>query len=158
RQRMSVVLQFGRTPKSKPLSPKRSALVGALDVGTSKIVCLIGRLKPQPPQDVLRRRSHTIEVIGHGHIVARGMKGGAVIDLAETEQAIRQAASIAELAAGMQLERVVVSISGGKAGSELLSASIDVKGKTVADADIARVLAAGSQHLARPDRAILHSL
>jgi cell division ATPase FtsA len=31
----------------KPLSPKRSALVAALDVGTSKIACLIARLKPQ---------------------------------------------------------------------------------------------------------------
>jgi len=155
---MSVVLQFGKTPKSRPLSPKRSALVGALDVGTSKIVCLIARLKPQPPQDTLRRRTHAIEVIGHGHIVARGMKAGAVIDLAEAEQAMRQAAAIAERAANMQLERVVVSISGGKPGSELISASIDVKGKTVAEGDIARLLSVGSQHLARPDRAILHSL
>ncbi len=47
RARMTV-LQFGLTPKTKPLSPKRSALVAALDVGTSKIACLIARLKPQP--------------------------------------------------------------------------------------------------------------
>ena len=88
---MSVVLQFGKTPKSRPLSPKRSALVGALDVGTSKIVCLIARLKPQLPQDTLRRRTHAIEVIGHGHIVARGMKAGAVIDLtAETPLVLRK--------------------------------------------------------------------
>jgi cell division protein FtsA len=155
---MSVVLQFGKTPKSKPLSPKRSALVGALDVGTSKIVCLIARLKPQPPQDIMRRRTHTIEVVGAGHIVARGMKAGGVIDLAEVEQALRQATALAECAANMQLERVVVSMSGGKPASELIAASVDVKGKTVADSDIARVLAAGSKHLARPDRAILHSL
>ena len=51
----------------KPLSPKRSALVAALDIGTSKIACLIARLKPHPPQDVLRRRSHSIEVLGFGH-------------------------------------------------------------------------------------------
>src|SRR5258706_499401 len=83
----------------------------------------------------LRRRTHAVEVIGHGHIVARGIKAGAVIDLAEAEQAIRQAAALAERAANMQLERVVVSISGGKPGSELISASIDVKGKTVAEGD-----------------------
>ena len=42
-------LQFGLTPKMKPLSPKRSALVAALDVGTSKIACLIGA--PQAASD-----------------------------------------------------------------------------------------------------------
>ena len=39
-------LQFGLTPKMKPLTPNRSVLVAALDVGTSKIACLIGR-QPQ---------------------------------------------------------------------------------------------------------------
>ena len=34
-------------PKMKPVSPKRSALVAALDIGTSKIVCLIARLTPR---------------------------------------------------------------------------------------------------------------
>ena len=50
-------LQPGRTPKMKPLPPNRAVMVAALDVGTSKIACLIGRLKPRPPQDVLRQRS-----------------------------------------------------------------------------------------------------
>jgi cell division protein FtsA len=44
---------FGLTPKMKPLPPKRSVMVAALDVGTSKIACMIGRLKPRAPQDVL---------------------------------------------------------------------------------------------------------
>jgi hypothetical protein len=42
-----TVLQFGLTPKAKPVSPNRSALVAALDVGTGKVACLIARLKPQ---------------------------------------------------------------------------------------------------------------
>ena len=40
-------LHDGLTPKMKPVSPQRSAIVAALDIGTSKIVCLIARLKPQ---------------------------------------------------------------------------------------------------------------
>ena len=40
-------LHNGFTPKMKPVSPKRSAIVAALDIGTSKVVCLIARLKPQ---------------------------------------------------------------------------------------------------------------
>ena len=89
-------LRDGLTPKMKPVSPRRSAIVAALDIGTSKIVCLIARLKPQAPQDVLRRRSHGIEILGIGHTEARGMKAGAVINLAEAEQAVRHAVDLAE--------------------------------------------------------------
>jgi len=150
-------LQFGLTPKMKPLAPKRSALVGALDVGTSKIACLIARLKPRPPQEVLRQRSHSIEVLGFGHTLARGMKAGAVIDLAEAEGAVRQAVDVAERAAKMQLQSVVVSVSAGRPSSELFSASVEVA-SSISERDIARVLAAGSRHSVRPGRAVLHSL
>jgi cell division protein FtsA len=155
---MSAALQFSLTPKTKPLSPRRSAMIAALDVGTSKIACLIARLKPHPPQDVLRRRSHSIEVIGFGHTLARGMKAGAVTDLMEAEQAVRQALDLAERTAGMQLKSVVVSLSAGKPASELMTATVNVAGKTVSDGDITRVLSAGSQHSVRPGRAVLHSL
>jgi len=152
------ILQHGLTPKMKPLSPKRSALIAALDVGTSKVACLIARLKPNLQRDTLRRRTHSIEVLGFGHTSARGMKAGAVIDLTAAEAAIRQAVDLAEHAAKLQLEAVVVSVSAGRPASELISASIDVAGAAVSDGDIARVLSAGSRHSAHPGRAVLHSL
>jgi cell division protein FtsA len=155
--RMSALIH-GMTPKTRPLSPKRSALVAVLDVGTSKIACLIARLKPQSPQEVLRRRSHSIDVIGFGHTLARGMKSGAVVDLEAAEAAIRQAFDLAERTAKMQLESVVVSVSAGKPASERISASVDVVGAAVSEGDIARVLAAGGRHSVRPGRAVLHSL
>jgi cell division protein FtsA len=154
---MSALIH-GMTPKTKPLSPRRSALIAALDVGTSKIVCLVAKLKPSPPQDTLHHRSHSIDVIGFGHTLARGMKAGAVVDLAEAEAAIRQAVDLAERSAKVQLESVVVSVSAGKPGSELISASVDVMGSAVSEGDIARVLAAGGRHSVRPGRALLHSL
>ncbi len=101
-------LRDGMTPKMKPVSPRRSAIVAALDVGTSKIVCMIARLKPQSPQEVLRRRSHGVEILGLGHTEARGIKGGAVINLAEAEEAVRRAVDLAEREASVQLESVVV--------------------------------------------------
>jgi len=79
-------LNYGLTPKMKPLAPKRTALVAALDIGTSKIACLIGKLRPQPPQDVLRRRSHAIEVVGFSHTESFGMKAGQVVDLVEASR------------------------------------------------------------------------
>ena len=151
-------LPIGLAPKIKPVSPRRSALIAALDVGTSKVACLIGRLRPHPQRDVFRRRSHSIEVVGFGHTGARGIKAGAVVDLAAAEAAIRQAVDVAERHAKMQLDSVVIGVSAGRPASELMSASIDVAGAAIAEGDIERVLAAGSRHSTRPGRAVLHSL
>jgi cell division protein FtsA len=151
-------LQYGITPKMKPVSPKRSALVAALDIGTSKVVCLIAKLTPNAPQEVLRRRTHAVEVIGFSHTGARGMKAGNVVDLVEAEEAVRQAVDGAERAARRQIEAAVISVSAGRLGSELYAASVDIPGGTVTDNDIARVLAAGSRQSMRPGRAVLHSL
>ena len=155
---MSNVLRFGLTPKMKPVSPRRSAVVAALDIGTSKVVCLIGRLDPQAPRDVLRRRSHGVRILGFAHVAASGMKAGAVVDLVEAEEMIRQAIDIAESRAGVRIESVVVSLSGGRIGSERFIADIELGNGVVTDAEIARVLAAASRHSVRDGRAVLHSL
>jgi cell division protein FtsA len=155
---MSNVVRFGLTPKMKPVSPRRAAVVAALDVGTSKIVCMIARLEPQPPQEVLRRRSHGVRVLGFAHTAAAGMKGGGVVDLVEAEQMIRNAIDIAENGARVQLRSVVVSLSGGRPGSERFIADVGLSGGAVTDFDIARVLAAASRHSVRDGRAVLHSL
>jgi cell division protein FtsA len=151
-------LHYGVTPKMKPVSPKRSAVVAALDIGTSKIVCLVARLKPHAPQEVLRRRTHAVEILGISHTLARGMKAGTVVDLAQTEEAITHAVDLAERMAKVQLESVIVSVSAGRIGSELFAASVDVAGPAVSEGDIARVLAAGSRQSVRDGRAVLHSL
>src|SRR5438105_12160439 len=103
-------LQYGLTPKMKPLAPKRSATVAVLDIGTGKIACLIGRLKPRA-QEAMKGRSHSIDVVGFGHTLARGMKAGCVIDLADAEAAVRQAVDLAERSARLQLKSVIVSVS-----------------------------------------------
>jgi cell division protein FtsA len=151
-------LSFGITPKMKPVAPRRTTLAAALDIGTSKVVCVIGRLRPHPPQEALRRRSHTVEVVGFGHTAARGMKAGTVVNLAEVEEAVRQAVDAAERMASVQLESVVLSVSAGRLLSERFAAHVDLAGPSVSDGDIARVLAAGSRHSVREGRAVLHSL
>ena len=151
-------LQDGVTPKMKPMSSSRTTIVAALDIGTNKIVCLIARLKPQAPQEVLLRRSHSIEILGVGHTESRGMKGGAVINLAEAEEAVRHAVDLAEHDAGIQLESVVLSVSSGRPSSEWYAVNVNVAGSAVADHDIARAFAAGCQRSARSGRVVLHSL
>jgi cell division protein FtsA len=152
------VLHYGLTPKMKPVSPRRSALVAALDIGSSKIACLIARLRPQSPQQALTRRTHTIEVMGFGHAAARGMKSGGVINLAQAEEAIRQAVDAAERMAAVEIEAVVLPVSSGRLASEQFGADVDIVGSGVSEGDIARVLAAGNRHSQRDGRAVLHSL
>jgi cell division protein FtsA len=151
-------LHYGLTPKMKPISPRRSALVAALDIGSSKVACLIARLRPHAPQQVLTRRSHAIEVVGFGHAGARGTKAGGVVNLAQAEEAIRQAVDGAERTAAVEIESVVLSISAGRLASALFAAEIDVAGSAVSAGDIARVLAAGGRQSRRDGRAVLHSL
>ena len=150
-------LNYGLTPKMRPIAPRKSAVVAALDIGTSKIACIIARLRPHPPQQMLPRRSHAIEVIGFGHTRARGTKAGGVVNLAEAEGSIRHAVDAAERMAGLEIESVVLSISAGRLASALFAAEIDIAG-TVSAGDIARVLAAGRRQSLRDGRAVLHSL
>ena len=151
-------LGHGIAPRMKALSVKRSATVAALDIGTSKIVCLIARLKPCVQPESLSRRSHAVEILGIGHTRARGMKGGTVIDLAEAEEAVRHAVAAAERMAGLELDSVVTTVSAGRLQSELFHATVHVAGANVTNQDIERVLAAGSRHSLREGRVVLHSI
>ncbi|TMJ51230.1 MAG: cell division protein FtsA [Alphaproteobacteria bacterium] len=151
-------LQHGLTPKMKPISPRRSAVICALDIGTSKVACLIARLKPCGAHEALRRRSHGVEVLGIGHTRARGIKSCTVVKLDEAEQAVRQAVDAAERMARVHVESVVLSVGAGRVGSELYAATVHIGGPAATDGDIERVLAAGSRHSVRGGRAVLHSL
>jgi cell division protein FtsA len=150
-------LNYGLTPKMKPVSPRRSALVVALDIGTSKIACLIAKLRPNAQGEALRRRSHSIEVLGFSHTISHGIKGGAVVDLVAAEAAVRNAVDLAERSAKVQVDAIVTSISAGRIGSERLAAEVDIKG-SVTDNDIARALTAGHRSAARQGRVLLHAL
>ena len=151
-------LARGLAPRMRPLSPRRSAIVAALDIGTSKVTCLIGRLKPLAEDEAMRGRSHAVEVIGFGHTRAHGLKAGVIADLAPAEEAIRNAVDIAERAAGMEIAAVVVAFGGGRLSSESFAASVRLHGPRVEEGDIGRVLDAASLHSVRGGRAVLHSL
>src|SRR6201996_2431581 len=146
------------TPKTRPVSGKRTALVASLDIGTSKIACMIARLKPCPPSDTLRGRSHAAELIGYSQIQSRGVKAGAVVDLAECEQAVRQAVALAERMAKVRVESVLLSVSGGRVQGQLIEAASDLRGGAVTSADISRVTSTGMRHATGEGRTVLHTL
>src|SRR6201982_3038153 len=151
-------LDRNQTPKTRPMAQKRTALVASLDVGTSKIACMIARLKPCPPNDALRGRSHAVELIGYSQIQSRGGKPGAVVDLAECEQAVRQAVALAERMAKVRVESVLLSVSGGRLQGQLVEAAADIRGNKVTPADIGRVTSTGMHHATGVGRTVLHAL
>src|ERR1700740_492165 len=138
-------LDRNQTPKTRPMQ-KRIALVASLDIGTSKIPCMIARLNPCPPNDALRGRSHAVELIGYSQIQSRGVKAGAVVDLAGCEQQVRQAGALAEEMARVRVESVLLSVSAGRLQGQLVEAAADIRGATVAPSDVARITSAGMHH------------
>ena len=150
-------LDRNQTPKTRPMA-KRTALAASLDIGTSKIACMIARLKPCPPSGALRGRSHAIELIGYSQIQSRGVKAGAVVDLAECEQVVRQAVAEAERMAKVRVESVLLSVSGGRLQGQLIEAAADIRGGAVTPADVTRVTSTGMRHATGEGRTVLHAL
>src|ERR1700760_2080664 len=151
-------LNRNQTPKTRPVSQKRTALVASLDIGTSKIACMIARLTPCPPSDALRGRSHAVELIGYSQIQSRGVKAGAVVDLVECEQAVRQAVALAEKMAKVRVESVLLSVSAGRLNGQLIEAAADIKGGAVTADDVSRITSASMRHATGEGRTVLHAL
>ncbi|MCY3802267.1 MAG: cell division protein FtsA [Chloroflexi bacterium] len=82
--------------------PKRDIVVG-LDVGTTKTAVVIGELY----------RESQLHILGIGTAPSRGLRGGQVVDIMRTSEAIDEAALRAERAAGVRLEKVHIGIAGG---------------------------------------------
>ena len=55
----------GSAPRLKPLPSKRSHVVSVLDIGSTKVVCMIARLTPRESTEILPGRTHKVEIIGH---------------------------------------------------------------------------------------------
>jgi cell division protein FtsA len=138
--------------------PRRPAIVSVLDIGSTKICCLVGRLTPAEPGEALRGRTHTIEVIGIGHQRSRGIKSGVVANLDAAEQAIRATVDTAERMAGVTVDSLIVSLSAGRLMSETCSATVPLSGQPVSENDIGRVLAAGRHYSIVDGRSVVHSL
>jgi cell division protein FtsA len=153
-----TVLDRSLTPKMKrPVASNRPTLVAGLDVGTSKVACLIGRLRPCQSREALVGRSHAIDVIGYSHIQSRGIKAGAVVDAGEAEQSVRQAVALAEQMAGVRVESVLLSVSAGRVHGQLIEASAETRG-TVSPYDLTRAMSTAALHATGEGRTVLHAI
>ncbi len=139
-------------------SAHRSGIVTVLDVGSSKVCCVVAKLKPCDDGKLLRGRSHRIHVIGIGHQKSEGVKSGVVIDLDRAEHAIRLAVDAAERMAGLTVDSLIVNMTAGRLKSESFAATINLGGHEAGEGDIKRVLAAGAKQALKAEREVVHSL
>lgn len=130
-------------------SPNR-AVKGVLDIGSSKVACMIAAIDGDADAAAPRMR-----IVGVGHQRAEGIKGGVVIDLDRAEQAVRAAVAGAERMAGVELTEVHVAVSCGRLMSHNFAAKAEIAGGVVREADLARVLEAGRAFAERGGRALV---
>ncbi|WP_274424407.1 cell division protein FtsA [Chelativorans sp. YIM 93263] len=136
----------------------RSGIVSVLDVGSSKVCCIIARLLPNEGGRALSTRTHRVQVLGIGHQKSLGVKSGVIVDLDRAEQAIRLAVDAAERMAGLTIDSLIVNVSAGRLKSEQASATVKLGGHEVAKSDVNRVLSAGARQALRVEREVVHSL
>ena len=137
---------------------KRQRIVTALDVGTSKICCLIAKTSPAPDWFEGKGDAVQFEVLGFDHTRAEGLKAGMITHLDSAEACIRSAVDAAERMAGVTVEDVHVSVTCGRLKSESFSASVALPSGAVREEDVMRLLAGGRQYAGRDKRSVLHAL
>src|ERR687895_694181 len=140
----------GLTPRLKPLSARKGAILSVLDIGTSKVVCIVAELKPVDEIESLRGRTHLARILGIGHQRAVGLKGGVIVDLEAAESAIRQAVHAAERMAKVEIQSVIVNLTGGRLSSQHFQARVGVRGGPVTPSDLHCVLDTASANALRP--------
>jgi cell division protein FtsA len=127
--------------------PKTSEIIVGLDIGTTKIACIVGEVTEDG-----------VDIIGIGTAPSKGMRRGNVVNIDATVSSIRQAVDEAENMAGCEISSVYAAISGPNVRGINNNAIVAVKDKEVRGADIARVLEQAKAVPIPMDREVLHVL
>jgi cell division protein FtsA len=125
----------------------RNLLVG-LDIGTSKVVAIVGEIKADGQ----------LEIIGIGSHPSRGLKKGVVVNIESTVQSIQRAVEEAELMAGCEIHSVYAGIAGSHVRSLNSHGIVAIKDKEVVQGDVERVIDAAKAVAIPADQKILHVL
>lgn len=123
-------------------------LIVGLDIGTSKVVAIVGEVTPD----------NEIEIIGLGSHPSRGLKKGVVVNIESTVQSIQRAVEEAELMAGCQIHSVYAGIAGSHVRSLNSHGIVAIRDKEVTPYDVERVIDAARAVAIPADQKILHIL
>jgi cell division protein FtsA len=125
----------------------RKLIVG-LDVGTSKVAALVGE----------QAADGSIETIGLGVQVSRGLKKGVVVNIESTVQSIERAIEEAELMAGCEINAVYAGIAGSHIRSLNSHGVVAIRDREVTHGDVEHVIEAAKAVAIPADQRILHVL
>jgi cell division protein FtsA len=127
---------------------KDSNIIVGLDIGTSKVVAMVGIITPDD----------NLEIIGIGSHPSKGLKKGVVVDIESTTQAIQRAVEEAELMAGCQIHSVYAGIAGSHIRSMNSHGVASIRDKEVYPVDVDRVIEAARAVVIPADQKVLHIL
>ncbi len=123
-------------------------LIVALDIGTSKVVAIVGEITA----------AGEVDIIGIGSHPSRGLKKGVVVNIESTVQSIQRAVEEAELMAGCQIHSVYAGIAGSHIRSLNSHGIVAIRDKEVTQSDMERVIDAARAVAIPADQKILHVL
>ncbi len=144
---MSVNLfEMQREMRRRREAAIRRGVVGVLDIGTSKIACLILQFAPnlinEPGSDeaVTVPSMGAFRVVGVGTTRSRGVRFGEIAHMDEVEKDIRLAVQRAQKMSGLRVDDVIVAFSGGRPRSYGLSGEVNVENGEVHERDIGHAM------------------
>ncbi len=123
-------------------------LIVGLDIGTSKVVAIVGEVKPDG----------AVNIVGLGSHPSRGLKKGVVVNIESTVQSIQRAVEEAELMAGCQIHSVYAGIAGSHIRSLNSHGIVAIRDREVASSDVERVIDAARAVAIPADQKVLHVL
>lgn len=127
---------------------KKDVVVG-LDIGTTKICCIVGEVVEAGPQPL-------IDIIGIGTAPSSGLRKGVVINIDATVESITKAVEEAELMAGVEISTVYTGIAGGHIKSFNSTGIVAVKDREITENDVQRVIDAAKAVAIPLDREVIH--
>ena len=137
----------------RALLPLRRGTIAALDIGTSKVACLIGE-----HQEASDGGQGFVKISGFGHHLSEGLTAGQVTDMRKAEDSIRAAVDAAERMAGMEVRDVVIGISASQLVSDVREAAVPITGQPVNEEHMAAALRLPYEAFWLEDHEILHAI
>lgn len=128
-------------------SEKDNMIIG-LDIGTSKVVAIVGATNDDGD----------LEVVGIGSHPSKGMKKGVVINIDDTVNSIQRAIEEAELMAGCRIQSVYAGIAGSHIRSLNSHGIVAIRDREVFPLDLDRVMDAAQAVAIPADQKVLHVL
>lgn len=125
-----------------------SKMIVGLDIGTSKVVAIVGAITPEG----------MLEIVGIGSHPSRGLKKGVVVNIESTVQSIQRAIEEAELMAGCQIHSVYAGIAGSHIRSLNSHGIVAIRDREVYQLDLERVIDAAQAVAIPADQKVLHIL